>query len=119
MGGVIQHELVNKVMKEADLLIQMSSFETYSMVIAEALASRLPFVSTRVGACVYFDQFEGGIYLPDFNEWTLVTTLECLFENETAYQQLWKNKKQIAHRNRMKVATEFIEIVKTQKLILG
>ena len=119
LRGVIPHEAVNKIMQTADLLIQMSSFETYSMVIAEALASGLPFVSTRVGACAYFDQFERGIYLPDFNEWTLVTTLERLFESETTYQRLWKNEKQFANRSWQLVAAEFLEIVKTHKLILG
>ncbi len=115
--GSIHHAQINEVMKRADLFVQMSSFESYSMVIAECLSSRLPFVSTRVGAYRSFDQYDGGIFLSDFNEDTLELTLENLFEDKAAYRKLWLNKAKVYDRDWLKVTDEFMTILKHQKVI--
>ncbi len=115
--GSINHSQINEVMMQADLFVQMSSFESYSMVIAECLSSHLPFVSTRVGAYRSFNKYDGGIFLSDFNEDTLELTLENLFENEIAYRQLWQNKAKAYDRDWLKVSDEFLDILKYQKVI--
>jgi len=114
--GTIDHSSINEVMTKADLFVQMSSFESYSMVIAECLSSRLPFVSTRVGAYRSFDKYDGGVFLSDFNEDTLELTLENLFENEIAYRQLWQNKTRKYDRDWLKVADELLDIVTIQRV---
>jgi len=115
--GYIDHSQINDVMKQADLFVQMSSFESYSMVISECLSSRLPFVSTRVGAYQSFDKYNGGIFLSDFNEDTLELALENIFENEITYQQLWQNRTKTYDRDWLKVTDEFLDILKLQKVI--
>lgn len=115
--GSIDHSKINEVMKEADLFVQMSSFESYSMVISECLSSRLPFVSTRVGAFRSFDKYGGGVFLSDFNEDTLELTLENLFENELAYRELWDQRTKVYDRDWLKVTDEFLDILKLQKVI--
>ena len=115
--GSINHAQINEVMMQADLFVQMSSFESYSMVIAECLSSHLLFVSTRVGAYRSFNKYDGGIFLSDFNEDTLELALENLFENEMAYRQLWQNKTKNYDRDWLKVGNEFLDILKHQKVI--
>ena len=53
--GCVAHDAINNVLLQADLMLQFSDFETYSMVIAEAINTKLPVISTRCGA---FEQFE-------------------------------------------------------------
>ncbi len=47
--GSIDHQGVNQAMCEADLLLHCSSFETYCMAIAEALAAHLPVLAVTTG----------------------------------------------------------------------
>lgn len=47
--GPILHEAVNEEMIAADLLVQLSRHESYSMVTAEAIAAGLPVLSYRTG----------------------------------------------------------------------
>jgi glycosyltransferase involved in cell wall biosynthesis len=47
--GPISHDAVNEQMVESDLLVHLSSHESYSMVTAEAIAAGLPVLSYRTG----------------------------------------------------------------------
>ncbi len=60
-SGKVAHKVINEVLLQADLLLQFSVFETYSMVIAEAINTRLPVISTRCGAYENFEQ-SGFVY---------------------------------------------------------
>jgi glycosyltransferase involved in cell wall biosynthesis len=47
--GPISHDAVNEQMVASDLLVHFSSYESYSMVTAEAIAAGLPVLSYRTG----------------------------------------------------------------------
>ncbi len=47
--GPVPHDTVNEEMVRADLLVQLSEHESYSMVTAEAIACGLPVLSYRTG----------------------------------------------------------------------
>lgn len=109
--GIAPYKTVNELMCRSDLLIQHSAFETYGMVIAEAQASRLPLISTSVGAYEQFSKNSGGLFLDDFEESTLIYELEKLFTSTSAYQELAASYLDIPTRNWTKVAEDFIGLL--------
>lgn len=48
--GAVTHDTVASLMAECDLFVFPSTFESYGMVLAEAVAAGLPVLSNRVGA---------------------------------------------------------------------
>ena len=108
--GVLPPNLLNQKMIESDLLIQVSKFETYSMIIAEALSSCLPFVSTKVGAWKKFSKFGGGIFLDDASEATFINAMQMLFQDKEVYQKL-HSQTNYNPKSWSSVASDFLEII--------
>ncbi len=108
--GTIEHSLVNQKMIEADLLLNTSLFETYNMILAESLASGLPFVSTKVGAFEKFDSFKGGVFFDGFEKESFADSLKKLMTEETAYKKLYTQNIPFESRTWRIVAEEFLSI---------
>ena len=108
--GVLPLNLLNQKMIESDLFIQVSKFETYSMIIAEALSSCLPFVSTKVGAWKKFSKFDGGVFLDDTSEATFIKTMLMLFQDKEIYQKL-HTQTNYNPKSWSSVARDFLEII--------
>ncbi len=49
VGTALPHDRIQTAMKEADIFLYPSLFESYGMVVAEALTAGLPVVASRVG----------------------------------------------------------------------
>lgn len=59
--GTLQHKNINKILVNADLMIQFSEFETYSMIVAESICAKLPVFSLINGAYEIFNK-SGFVY---------------------------------------------------------
>ena len=91
--GPISHDDINKVMCDADLMLNFSHFETFSMVNAEAIAVGLPVLSRKVGEVTIFSQAKNVIFFnPDLKQ-DAVSRLASLLTNKAAYRTLCGNEK--------------------------
>jgi len=108
--GTIDHFLVNQKMIEADLLLNTSLFETYNMILAESLASGLPFVSTKVGAFEKFDSYKGGVFFDGFEKEAFANTLRKLVVEKSTYKKLYTKNLPFENRTWHNVAEAFLSI---------
>lgn len=86
--GQVSAVNINQAMLRADLLLQCSEYESYSMITAEAIAARLPVLSTKVGN---YDNFRHSSYVQHFQHsdpYAQAQELKSLLENPDAYFQL-------------------------------
>ncbi|MDH3803883.1 MAG: glycosyltransferase, partial [Gammaproteobacteria bacterium] len=86
VGEAIAHEAVQQAMLDADLLLQFSAHETWSMVTAEAIAGGLPTLSSRTGNWQSFEQSGLVQYFDDAAESTAALT--ALITDKAAYARL-------------------------------
>jgi glycosyltransferase involved in cell wall biosynthesis len=88
----VSHEEINRKMVESDLLVNLSQYESYSMVTAEAIASGLPVVSYRTGNVSGF--IDSGLvrYIDDAPK-SADSALEDLICNAEGYSQLRRTEK--------------------------
>jgi glycosyltransferase involved in cell wall biosynthesis len=85
--GPIPHRAINQRMIGADLLVHLSTQESYSMVTAEAIACRLPVLSYRTGNCDTFRR-SGLVRYVDDDGCADVSALAELVQDEAAYGRL-------------------------------
>lgn len=88
LAGTVEPAQVNDLMCQADLLLNFSEFETYSMVTAEAVATGLPVLSTPVGEMQVFSQAANVQYLKDHTEQELTLQLQLLLTEQVRYLAL-------------------------------
>ncbi|MEO0345807.1 MAG: glycosyltransferase family 4 protein [Pseudomonadota bacterium] len=84
----VSHDRVNLLMCEADLLLQFSVDESYSMVTAEALACGLPVLSHPTGAMREFAPHGTICYVDTEDHVAASDALRDLFTNPQAYARL-------------------------------
>jgi glycosyltransferase involved in cell wall biosynthesis len=84
--GPIPHDAVNREMLRSDLLVHLSSRESYSMVTAEAIACGLPVLSYRTGNFASFARSGLVRYLRD--DTPPSEALAALMEDGAQYAQL-------------------------------
>lgn len=88
MCGPMAQEAINQAMLDADLLLQLSEFETYSMVTAEAITAGLPVLSSPTGNQQRFVGSGRVQYLSSFTVRETIYLLEDLLQGSSAYQRL-------------------------------
>ncbi|MEL6447098.1 MAG: glycosyltransferase family 4 protein [Pseudomonadota bacterium] len=84
----VTHDRVNLLMREADLLLQFSVDESYSMVTAEALACGLPVLSHPTGAMREFAPHGTICYVDTEDHAAASDALRDLLTNPRAYARL-------------------------------
>jgi len=87
----IAHNDVNQQMLKSDLLIHLSEHESYSMVIAEAIASGLPVFSYRTGNHEVFGTSGLVRYIDDLDTDNVCTELRKIMAHPPAYARLRRN----------------------------
>ena len=93
-AGTIAPDKVNQVMRDADLLLNFSEFETYSMITAEAIATGLPMLSTPVGEMDEFKSASSMSYLQSHENSEKRQNLHALLTQSETYQALCHSKSQ-------------------------
>lgn len=91
--GQVSAHCVNQAMLAADLLVQCSEYESYSMITAEAIAAHLPVISTKVGNYENFRHASHIQYFQHSDPYAQAQELRRLFKNQNAYHQLTINDK--------------------------
>ncbi len=86
--GEISHVEIEKYYKQADLLILTSYFETYSMVLQEAMAFKLPIISTKTGATTQTSDSQVTRFYQPGNIPQLEKQLYTLLNYSDAYKKL-------------------------------
>jgi glycosyltransferase involved in cell wall biosynthesis len=85
--GLLPKEGVAALMRQASFLVQPSLGETFSVVVAEALASGLPVVATRVGGIPeLLDEDSGLLVDPDSPE-ALRAAIERMLDGHDGYNR--------------------------------
>ena len=80
-----------KYMKHATMLISSSDYESWSMVLNEAIVLRLPIVTTRTdGALEQIRDAENG-FLCDFSEQALANKIELLLKDQSILEKFRLN----------------------------
>jgi glycosyltransferase involved in cell wall biosynthesis len=75
------------MMRGSDLFVLPSRMETFGCVLAEALASGLPIVSTTVGSIPEVVPREAGILVPPDDPPALVDALDSVLSNLGSYDR--------------------------------
>ena len=88
VNDAVSHEEVNHLMVSADLLVQFSADESYSMVTAEALACGLPVLSHPTGAVRAFSRHGSIAYVDTLDRARAVRALRGLMSNAGDYGRL-------------------------------
>jgi glycosyltransferase involved in cell wall biosynthesis len=87
----IAHDEVNRQMLKSDMLIHLSEYESYSMVIAEAIASGLPVFAHRTGNHEVFGTSGLVHYIDDLQIDKVQTDLRSFMEVPSTYARLRRN----------------------------
>lgn len=87
----IAHDEVNRQMLKSDMLIHLSEYESYAMVIAEAIASGLPVFAHRTGNHELFGTSGLVHYVDDPLTEKVQTDLRSFIEVPSAYTRLRRN----------------------------
>lgn len=72
----------------SDLLIHPSEFETYGMVLTEALSHGIPVVASLCGAISQTLQSSMGVFFEVNDQISLQNTIKIVLQDETRYQKL-------------------------------
>lgn len=86
--GCVAHKEINKVLKKSDLMLHLSEYETYSMVTAEAINTKLPVISSRSGA---YERFEasGFVHYLQANEYRAIANeIRPVISDSNRYKRL-------------------------------
>ena len=83
-GGMSKKEIA-KEMSHADFLVFPSRHESFGLVIAEALSSGLPVITTNQTAPKEFVDKENGILVSPDNEAEIKTAMEEMIKNHSSY----------------------------------
>ena len=102
---------IASTMKQSDCLVMFSNFETFSVVIAEALACGLPVIATDAGGLAGDITKEQGIIIQPGDETALFNAMNDMIEHHKEYDK--EKIKTFAQRFRYtKVGEQFLEIYK-------
>lgn len=112
VSGAIPHASVLEQMREADMLLQPSANESYSMVTAEAIACGLPVLSPRTGNWKAFEQTGIVHYLHGNGSGEWVAVLTAMILGEERFKQL-NCSNSIPTRTWEHVGQDFLELLKT------
>lgn len=109
----ISRESMAKYLKEAYAFVMTSKSEFFPIVLLEAMASGIPYISTDVGIVKFLP---GGTITPD-NKFEVAKNMDQLIENREKYETL---KKEAGQQAKNKYAfeqylTEFNHIVKDER----
>ena len=88
VGGAVTHDQVQHLMCSADLLLQFSESESYSIVTAEAIACGLPVLSTRTGDWRNFAQSGLVSQMANPTPGSSARALREMIEDASCYGQL-------------------------------
>ncbi len=83
--GYISAKEISELMNTSDFYLQTSHYETLSVVVAEALCSGLPVLSTAVGAIPEIVNRSNGILVQDNNHEELVAAIDLMLDNYINY----------------------------------
>lgn len=106
----IPHPQVNEAMCRADLLLQFSTDESYSMVTAEALSSGLPVVSHPTGAMRAFARHGTIAHVDTQDRACVAARLRELLSDPVRYAALCHGP-QLPQRGWREVAREFVDVM--------
>jgi len=87
----ISHDKVNRQMLNSDMLIHLSEYESYSMVVAEAIASGLPVFAHRTGNHEAFATSGLVHYVDDLESDKVHMDLRSFVEVPSSYARLRRN----------------------------
>ena len=91
LGKMSQPEIFN-YFRESDCLVLPSRFDSFGMVVAEALASGLPvIVSENVGAAELIDQDQNGWVIPAGDVDKLFDTMSFCVQNKAILEKMSEN----------------------------
>jgi glycosyltransferase involved in cell wall biosynthesis len=85
--GAQPKRAVAEMMRGSDLLVLPSKMETFGCVLAEALASGLPIVSTSIGSIPEIVSEEAGILVPPDDVPALADALDSVLSNLGSYDR--------------------------------
>ncbi|MBN2013927.1 MAG: glycosyltransferase family 4 protein [Candidatus Altiarchaeota archaeon] len=93
--GVIDHNKIAGIYKESDIFLNCSIFESFGMVLLEAMASGLPVVSTNVGGIpsIIEDRVNGFLVEPDDYQ-GMAKSIISLLENQEIVNRVVINGRQ-------------------------
>ena len=89
--GTVSHKEINRRMLEADLLVHLSQSESFSLVVAEAIASGLPVFAYRTGNAEAFCASGLVQYVDDLDTRCTSTRIRSLMEDPQAYARMRRN----------------------------
>jgi len=84
-NGAANSEMINQIMIDADLLLHCSDHENNSMVIREAIATRLPFISTPTGDFEWLQENGCGIFTDNYTSSSIRKQIEVVLSDATLY----------------------------------
>ena len=87
--GLTTRQEVADLMRRADLFVLCSLTETFSVPVAEALASGVPVLSTRCGGPEEFLVDDTGILVPSGDVDALFKGLNCMLDSLPRYSRRW------------------------------
>ncbi len=86
--GCVAHKEINKVLKSSDLMLHFSEYETYSMVTAEAINTKLPVISSRSGAYEHFEKSGFVHYLQASEDQAIANEIRPILSDSKHYKKL-------------------------------
>jgi len=84
--GMLSREQVREVMSDADAFVLTSQFETFGVVLIEALAMGLPLVATRCGGPEDIVTAANGVLVDPKNVRSLADAMGHLYRNASVYE---------------------------------
>lgn len=85
--GVVDHLQVAGLMQESDALVLFSREENFPCVIAEALSSGLPVITSDAGGCAEAIHAGNGVVVASGNEKALVEALQSMMDGYGRYDR--------------------------------
>ncbi len=113
VGSQIDHGRVHKKMLDADLLLNFSREESYSMVTAEAVSCGLPVLSHPTGALQAFSSINSVQYVDTLDIDASARALKKLMSSRSAYQEL-RPTQAPRRRTWTDVGSEFINVLEAR-----
>jgi len=110
--GSLSHDKLTEYYAKADIFVLPSKMETFGLVLLEAMASRLPIISTNVGAAgELIKDWENGFIIP-INDWkTMAKRIEFLLADKKLRTRMGETNRKIveekydANKNFEKIVT--------------
>ena len=86
--GEITHENVATLLRNSDIFISFSNYETQSCSILEALCCGIPVIATKVGGVTEIINSENGVLVEPNNEPALLLAIETMLTNYKTYNRI-------------------------------